>query len=1367
MKFIDGRPVYSATDLVGFLACEHLTNLERAALQGLVKRPMRVDAELDRIAKRGTQHEQRFLGDLRAEGLSITEIQPDGSISDRGEQLRDAAAQTLAAMKDGKEVIYQATFFDGSWRGHADFLRKVDVPSALGDWSYEAWDTKLARHTKGSAILQLCLYTDLLAKAQGRQPELIHVALGGGARPVEHYRVEDFAAYFRLVRSNFLEFVGAGEPAYPPLTRPDPVEHCDVCRWSLACKDARRAADDLSIVAGITAKQRRVLRDAGISTRRGLAATPLPLGEAIVGAKRDRRESLTRVREQARIQVDGDSVAPRVLHELLDLSRTKDGAFQANRGLLSLPTPSSGDLFFDIEGDPFALDDGVDYLFGVLEPGLRDGDGNATFHTAWSIDEDEEVTADAERRAFETVIDLFTDRLEKDPRMHIYHYAPYEPTAIGRLMGRYGTRESEVDRLLRGDVFVDLFRAVRQGVRASVESYSIKRLEPLYGFERTIDLRDAGSSIVAFETWLELGGDADDDPDILPRIEAYNKDDCVSTWLLRDWLEVEREKLALRVGQDLPRPVPKTPDAGAELTEALARVKQVADRLTTDWSVEGDVRSPELHGRWLLAQILSWHRREEKSTWWRYHYLMDDLTDDERRGESDAMGGLLAQGVTREEKQSFVYLFTFPPQEHAIGVGTDVYDPETGKQPGEVVAINEETGTIELKRSKKSEPPDPTSLVPLEHVGTREQRDSLMRIGSWVAEHGIDGPGQYRAARELLLRRSPRAAVEPGATLLRPDELAREAARRLVIALDESYLAIQGPPGSGKTSIGAEMIVDLVEQRKRVGVTANSHKVIGHLLAKATKVAAKRGRSLAVGQKAGADGQCSYADARCFGSNAEARDALAAGEVDVLGGTAWVWSREDFAEAVDVLFVDEAGQMSLANAIAVSPGGASLVLLGDPQQLDQPLKGSHPPGAERSALAHILDGRQTMPAHLGLFLERTWRLHPDICAFTSEVFYESRLEPEPGRELQDLAGAPPLGGTGIRFVPVAHEGHDNDSAEEAGVLAHLISDLLDAAPTWTDDEASVHPLRLEDVLIITPYNAQVRMIGEALPGAHAGTVDKFQGQEAPISIYSMATSSAEEAPRGMEFLYSLHRLNVATSRARCLTAVVASPELIRVRCRTPRQMQLANGLARLVEMAQGSALKGIDHQTPNPEPDPRASAGQPSAHPAPPDRPAVVSASGLRVASVAQGLAMAANSDARLLLLVGQSPEAIRRAAEVAAEELGWPLIDLNLQLSERLLPFTAQERRDEAWDALEDVVGDQPAGVVLRGTDILFEPSLGYRPFEALRRLARHGPIVATWFGTVDAGDAVRAHQGHPEYVRIRLDVPFVSVDGQGGTGS
>lgn len=1164
MQLIDGQPVFSATDLVGFLACEHLTALELAGAARLVTRPIRPDPELDVIQQRGLEHERRFLADLEAAGRRATRIEPDETIDDRAERLRRAAAQTEEAIRRGDDVIYQATFFDGRWLGLADFLLRVETPSELGPWSYEVADTKLARHTKASALLQICSYIEQLTRIQGLQPEWMHVALGGSARALERHRVTDYMAYYRQARRLFEEKVAATEPAYPPTaTYPEPVEHCDVCRWSELCTARRRADDHLSLVAGITSRQRGALKAREVPTRRGLAGLELPLAPPLEGVG---PESLERVHRQARLQVEGED-AGRILHELIEPSRLADGTLEPNRGLLSLPEPRPGDLFFDIEGDPYAFDDGIEYLFGVLEPNVPDAEGNATFHAFWAREADGRVTLEAEKRVFEQLVDFFMDRFERDPAIHIYHYAPYEPTALGRLMGRHGTRETEVDQLLRGNVLVDLYRAVRQGIRASVESYSIKKLEPLYGFAREIAMKDAGSSIAAFEAWLQVGGESGHDDEALHEIERYNHDDVVSTLQLRDWLEARRPELAAQIGEAVPRPEPATGEPTEELGEALAHVQAIADRLTDGVPADEAERTRGEHARWLLAQLLSWHRREEKSFWWNYFRLMNDLSDEDRIDDREPMGGLTYVGVVGHVKRSEIHRYRFPPQEHAIQVDRQVHDPATGRSPGSVVAIDEAAGTIDLSRGVASAAPHPTSLVPYDFVTTTPLRASLLRIGEWVADHGIEADGPYHSARDLLRRLPPRAGQRPGDPIAADGEEVSAAAVRLAPLLDESCLPIQGPPGAGKTYTGARMILALVAAGRKVGVTANSHKVIGKVLEEVLEAAKEDGVTVRVGQRTEQGGEWTCPAAVPYKTNEQALAALRSGDVDVVGGTAWTWSREEFAGSLDVLVVDEAGQIALANAIAVSPAARSLVLLGDPQQLDQPLKGSHPPGAERSALAHLLDGAATMAPEHGLFLDHTWRLHPDVCAFTSEAFYEDRLDPQPANERQELDGVAPLTGTGTRYIPVEHAGNQTDSPEEAERIAELVTALVEGDASWTDRAGERRPLTLDDILIVAAYNAQVGAIKRRLPGARVGTVDKFQGQQAPVSIYSMASSTPADAPRGMEFLYSLNRLNVATSRARCLTVLVASPELIRVRCRTPRQMQLANALCRLLEMA--------------------------------------------------------------------------------------------------------------------------------------------------------------------------------------------------------
>ena len=1162
MEYTKGSITYSATDLVGFLECGHLTSLERAALSGHLERPMRADPVLDRIAQRGQLHEERFLESLLSDGLTTVKLELDYDLP-RGERLARGRDETLAAMRTGVDVIYQALLFDGRRLGFADFLRRVEQPSGLGDWSYEVWDTKLARHAKASAVLQICMYSDLLGDYQGQAPSQMHLALGGVKGETVSFRLADYSAYYRMVAREF-ETVLESTPDYPPITAPEPVEHCDVCRWSQRCRAQWRAEDDLSLVAGLTSRQRNALREINVSTRGALAEPAQPLPERL---DRVGPEALQRLHAQAGIQVRGEQ-AGEILSELIPPARDREGELIPSQGLLMLPHPSPGDLFFDMEGDPFFSSDevdGIEYLFGVIEPGLGDESGQPTFHSFWSI-EDVTVTTTGEKHAFEAFIDLVMDRLAADPNLHIFHYAPYEPTAVKRLAGRYATREEEVDRLLRGGVFVDLYRAVRQGIRASVESYSIKRLEPLYTFDREIDLRDAGTSIVEFETWLELG-QGEEREELLARIEEYNRDDCLSTLHLRDWLEGKRSELESEIGSSLLRPTVPEPEE-TEDSEAQKEVNALVDSLVSGLPENADQMTDSQHGQWLLGQLLNWHRREDKSFWWRYFYLVNELTDAERREEPDALAELTLESDWADpapRARSTIYRFRFPPQDHSIKLDSNPHDPETRKPVGAVFHLDDAEGVIDIRCGNNRPAPEARSMIPFDFFNPSPKPESLQRLARWVIDNGIDSQGQFKATLQLLTRRPPAFSPSSGQPLRLDGEEVADAARRLVSSIDESYLAIQGPPGSGKSTVGAEMIVDLVVKSRRVGVTANSHKVIGELLAKVAEAAAHRGVAVRIGQRS--TEAPSFGDAVHLKDNNAARDAIGAGSVDVVGATTWLWSREDMIGSVDVLFVDEAGQMSLADAVAASLCARNLVLLGDPQQLDQPLQGTHPPGAERSVLAHVLDSAPVMPAELGLFLDGSWRLHPEISAYTSEVFYEGKLHSHPGRESLDLVGAAPLSGTGIRFLPVHHSGQTSESPEEAREVAQRVRDLLDSGPTYADASGALHPLEEDDVLIITPYNAQVKSLGEALPDFRIGTVDKFQGQEAPISIYSMATSSSEEAPHGMEFLYSMNRLNVATSRARHLALVVASPGLLKVRCRTPRQMRLANAIARLVEMA--------------------------------------------------------------------------------------------------------------------------------------------------------------------------------------------------------
>lgn len=1137
MERINGSIRLSATDLVGHLNCRHLTNMDLDVADGVRDRPRVWDPLLEILWERGARHEQGYVEHLRAEGLDVTVIDGVG-IDD------EAVTRTREAMVRGAPIIVQGAFQTDRWVGRTDILRRIESPSGLGQWSYEVIDTKLARETKGGTVLQLCLYADLIDSVQSKRPEFCYVVAPWSDYVPQIFRMDDYSAYYRRVCQSLEAFVVAkkSDDDYP-----EPKEHCDICRWQGNCDATRRADDHLCLVAGISKLHTDEFRRHGVNTVAELAAMPIPLGWK---PERGSAYAYERAREQARIQIEGRK-AGQIVHELLPVV--------PGFGLPALPAPSAGDVFFDLEGDPFAGDGGLEYLFGYAFAGA---DGVQTYTADWVL------SRTAEKLAFERFVDFIIKRLEHFPDLHIYHFAPYEPAALKRLMGRYATREDEIDQLLRSKVFVDLYSVVRHALRASIESYSIKKLEGLFGFSRSVSLPDANIALAKVQTCLELGDLDFIEGEDRALVEGYNRDDCLSTVALRDWLEAQRSQL-IKQGIDISRPPIQSGEASEALGAWQEKVNALAARLASDVPSDIADRSEEQHARWLLAQIVDWHRRENKALWWE-HFRLADLTAEDLLDERAGLSGLEFVGMMGGTARAPLHRYRFPPQETELRGGEELRN-RGGERLGKAEAISMDERWIDIKKRQDSASIHPDALYGHTVIDTKVLAESLVRLGEYVADNGIEGEGSYQAARDLLLRMAPRIGGQP---IRRDDESTLEAALRVAPLIDGGVFPIQGPPGSGKTHTGARMICALVKSGKTVGITANSHKVIRNLLDGVIEAAKEMGTNIACIQKVG-QREPDLPYLRFITDNAAMIGAIGTA-ANVAAGTAWLWARPDAAGVVDVLFIDEAAQMSLANVLAVSQAARSVVLLGDPQQLDQPMQGSHPDGTDVSALHHILGEHQTIPPDRGLFLEETWRLHPDICRFTSEVFYEGRLQPRPDLELQNVITAGRVSGTGLRYLPVPHEGNQSSSPEEASCVRDVVSEILSSAPKWVDRHGKERNLNLDDILIIAPYNAQVFELQEMIPGARIGTVDKFQGQEAPIVIYSMTTSSYADAPRGMEFLYSLNRLNVATSRARGVCVLVASPSVFEAQCRTPRQMQLANAFCRYLELAEKMPPTDID-----------------------------------------------------------------------------------------------------------------------------------------------------------------------------------------------
>lgn len=1127
------------TQLAAHLACPHLTQLERQRREGLLQIDFSPDPRLEALRERGRQHETAYVERLRSEGRSICDLRDQ----------RDPAA-TRRAMEAGFDAIVQATLGNEVFSGIADLLLRVDTTtSSLRGYAYEPADTKLSLETKPGTILQLCTYAEMLKPMQGVAPDYIHVIT-----PIEHesYRTTKFAAYYRLVRSRLLAAVTA---APPPSTYPHPVAHCDICIYWRHCDRQRRADDHPSLIAAISSTQVREFQQQKLTT---VAAIARCEGRLPDKPKRGAEDTYRRLGQQARLQVASRGAV---------MPQTEALALEPGRGLARLPEPSVGDIYLDFEGDPFVGPHGLEYLTGVS---IKNEKGDIEFNQRWALHIGEE------KAALEAFIDFALARVQKHPGTHVYHFGAYEPAALKRLSARHATRGSELDQLLRGRRFVDLHAVVREGFRIGVERYGLKELEALHGFERRLDLRDASLARRDLELALELG-DADAISDeTRERVAAYNGDDCLSTESLRGWLERQREIFVER-GQSIVRPVPGALAPSEKVNARDQRIEELRETLRRGLPADPERRTTDERARSLLAAMLGYYRQEEKNAWWDF-FRLRDLPSDEHLDERQMLAGLeLIERLPKQGRERNARCrFSFPAQEMAIDAGDDAVwpipagpgkEPDTIKAP--VQALDLDHRTIVLSINEKAMQSLPTSVFKDPVVGAKSLEEALIAFAEHVRDHGFDHDSPYAAASELLRARPPRRVAGLGEELRSADEDAGQALVRLCGELDGGVLPVQGPPGAGKTTQGAKAILALAAAGKKIGITAVSHKVIDNLLVAVRKAddASSQPQRLHLVHK---DDEHEGVDGVEFAkSSGEALDRITPGTI--VGGTAWLWAHPDAIGRLDVLVIDEAGQMALAQALAAARAARNLVLLGDPQQLEQPTRGAHEDGADVAALVHLVGPAQaTLRAEQGLFLDRTYRLHPAVCAFTSEAYYEGRLQSNCGLERQRIEGATPFVGAGLFLVEVTHEGNQAQSLEEVDAVVAIARSLLQPGTTWTNADGKTRPLTPKDILVVAPYNSQVSALRRALVGIHVvrvGTVDKFQGQEAPVVIYSCASSSPEDAPRGMAFLYDPHRFNVATSRACSTVIVVANPRLFEPNCRTPEQMGWASGFCRFEEMA--------------------------------------------------------------------------------------------------------------------------------------------------------------------------------------------------------
>jgi len=1136
MFLLDSTVVYSATDLANAATCEFATLRALDVKLGLATAVVVADAMLSRTAELGDAHELRVLAGYvtahgtHVDGTSGGVVEVDARHGYDEVTLRAKCDETLAALRAGADVVFQGSFFDGRFHGRSDFLVRIDD-------SYAVYDTKLAKHAKITALLQLAAYADQLQRHGIAVHGDVTLILGDGAESV--HAVDDLIPVYLERRARLEQILDEHHSSPDPVAWNDPrylaCGRCDVCAAEV---DAHR---DLLLVANLRVTQRARLRAAGIETIEDLATST----GAVDGVP---LATLERLRTQARLQVAQDERPlladgrPDVHAEVFDTAP-----------LAVLPLPDAGDIFFDFEGDPLwaengSADWGLEYLFGVVEAGTE------TFVAFWAHDRREEKAALLDFLAY------VKERRTLHPSMHIYHYAAYEKTALLRLVGRHGVGEEEVDDLLRAGVFVDLYSTVRQSIRVSQPSYSIKKLEPLY---MGADLRDgvtnAADSVAEYARACHArdSGDADTFADVLASIADYNHYDCRSTLRLRDWLRETAAAAGVTWVGDL-AVVPDEP------------VLSEPDPLELDLlELAGDIprgeRTADQQAYSMLAAALGYHRREHKPFWWAHFARLREPLDD-WSGTRDVFtvdSAVVTAGWGKEGKQRSLRRTVELTGEWGSGSSTDagkvfvVHDspvptgmevPEGGLRGccgGEVVErsvdeLGRDVITIEEMLAKGVDEYShlPLALTPQGPPPTQNIEAAIRE----VAQAAIDSSFPHQPGLDVLRRRRPRTSTGALPAVGAGTDGNLEAITSAVLGLDNSYVAVQGPPGTGKTYVGSHVVRRLVAQGWRIGVTAQSHAVVENFLDAVVKAGVP---SELVGKERKQPGTPTWTDLGSADKLARFLDEHPNG--CVVGGTAWDLTnlKRIGRGQLDLVVIDEAGQFSLANTLAVSVATTRLLLLGDPQQLPQVSQGTHPEPVDGSALGWLNEGHATLPASRGYFLQRSWRMHPTLCDRVSRLAYDGLLHAqEPETTSRVLVGLD----AGLHVVRIDHSGNSVESPEEVAEVVAQIRRLLEC--TWSDPEEKVgtRGMTQRDVLVVAAYNAQVALLRRELKAAglsdvRVGTVDKFQGQEAPVVIVSMAASSSADVPRGMEFLLSRNRVNVAVSRGQWAAIVVRSPHL--------------------------------------------------------------------------------------------------------------------------------------------------------------------------------------------------------------------------------
>lgn len=1136
--------ILSAQDVVAQYECDHKVELRLATQLKLIEKPNSDNPELELLVELGNKHEQKLLEKLK-ETNSVTEL--PGAVF-KLDEINQAWAETQQAMESGVDFIYQATLFTGDVVGYVDFMklakdRDGNAITENGRFVYEPVDAKSARSAKPKAVLQVGFYAETMVRLGLPRPKQVHLWLAGDK--TFSGDAEKPMSLARELREQLQQRLQS-EISLPNPVWGAPVAACISCDWKAHCELGRRTDRDLSLVQGMRASARKHLIDSGVSTIDSLA-----VADESLRPPRLRQPSFEKLRDQALLQVQAETKGE-ILWKIADPN-----------ALSVMPPRSAGDIWFDMEGDPYAFDGrGLEYMFGWT---YLDESGSRDFDKLWGHDQP------GEKKAFEDFIDHVLRTWSDHPGMHVYHYADYERKTLLRLSQQYATRELELDQILRHGLLVDLYSLIKQAFRFSTESLSIKYIEEVYGVShKQGDVSSAMGSVIQYENYVALLKTGDpaslkEAAQILQSIEDYNKLDCDSTLELDSWIRAKA--LAHGIDTNL-----SSVSSETEI-DPIVELNPLVTALRAGIDIEPSNRTASEQAKALLASSVEFFAREKRPAWWALFDLMKSDAEEINRASGALVVGdgvattwdktprarKLRRTVTLSgQSQDPADIFNpsgdvFLVYENPPNGMSSLSDSNRGYQKAKILSIS--GGEIEVEEMESQQgtvwEQIPMAVIPGPPIpaGPIEQRLELL------AQQVIDAGSIPTNCWGDILQASP-PRIEGG--LRFTDNTIDDVTESLMHA-ENSYVAVQGPPGTGKTYLGSRVVASLAKAGWKIAVVAQSHTVVENFLEKVHEV----DPSVALGKapKSGTKGNPVWEvdKAADWASSQEGGF--------VIGGTSWTMvSAGVVALGLDLMVIDEAGQLSLPMTIATASVAKNVLMLGDPQQLPQVSQAQHPEGAEIAALEHIAGGHPTLPKDRGYFLETTFRMHPALTEKVSVLQYEGKLVSHPSTSERMLEGVLP----GVIPVTVSHQENTTSSPEEAKQIAELVASLM--GKSW-QASVSAAPKELDegDFLIVAAFNDQVRTIKKELSKAgfgsiQVGTVDKFQGREAAVAIISMATSSDEELPRGIDFLLNPNRLNVAISRGQWCAYIVHSPRLKRVQPSSITGMYNLGGLIGLLEL---------------------------------------------------------------------------------------------------------------------------------------------------------------------------------------------------------